>query len=170
MLSRLAKPSATDATQSPADASEATSGGPPIERTAARNQSPAAEKRYPSRPPRPEQPLPGPINLVVGQYDRSPASQAERPQWPSADGVVQDDYAEPEPQPGFLSRMASGARDAIRRIAPRRQPTPEYDLPPDLPVESEMPSAPYLGPEEPIDEALEQRGPARESMLKRWFR
>ena len=170
LLSRLTRPSATEMTQPLVDANESTSGGSPAERTAARSQPAAAGKRYPSSPPRPEQPLPGPINLVVGQYDRSPASQPERPQWPSADGDMQGDFAEPEPQPGFLSRMANGARDAIRRIAPRRQPTPEYDLPPDLPAESEMPSAPYLGPEEPIDEALEQRPPARESMLKRWFR
>lgn len=170
LLARLAKPSATDATQPSADASESTSGVPPIERTVARSRSSAAAKRYSSGPPRAEQPLPGPINLVVGQYDRSPASPSERPQWPSADGVVQDDFAEPEPQPGFFTRMANGARDAIRRMAPRRQPTPEYDLPPDLPAESELPSAPYLGPQEPIDEALEQRPPARESMLKRWFR
>lgn len=170
LLARLAKPSTTDATQPPAGASEATSGAWSAEQAAARSQPAATGKRYASGSPRPEKPLPGPINLVVGQYDRTAGSQAERPQWPPADGVMQDEFAEPEPQPGFLARMANGARDAIRRMAPRRQPTPEYDLPPDLPAESELPSAPNLGPEEPIDEALEQRPPARESMLKRWFR
>jgi hypothetical protein len=170
LLARLANRSTADATEPEADAAPSTSEAPPAEPRIARRQPSAVERRYASGPPRPEGPLPGPINLVVGQYERPPMRQAETPQWPRADAMMEEPYAEPAPQSGFLSRMATGARDALRRIAPSRKPTPEYDLPPDLPAESDAPSAPYLGPEEPIDEAPEQRQPARESMLKRWFR
>ena len=161
LLARLAQPSATDET-TPQAPSESQS---PVQQVARQEPMPSRS----SGPPRSERPLPGPINLVVGQYDRLPGRQDERPQWPRADGMNDEYFAEPAPQPGFLARMAHGAKDAFRRIVPKRKAEFEGELPPEI-DETEIPEMPELGPQEPIDEVLEQRPPARQSLLQRWFR
>lgn len=170
LLARLAKPSAREQTTTSSDAPHAPGDNRPVVQKVARNE-PAARRS--AGLPRSERPLPGPINLVVGQYDRLPARQEERPQWPRSDGMANDEYyAEPPPQPGFFTRMATGAKDAFRRIVPKRQPEFEGDLPPEIDANEQLeyPEVRELGPQEPIDEALEQRPPARQSLLQRWFK
>ena len=167
LLARLGKPAAGQTSDASRPAAERVARNE-AERLA-RHESPSTASAAP-RSPKDNRPLPGPINLVVGQYDRSAGPAEERPQWPRTDAELPDEFAEPAPQPGALARMANNARDAFRRILPRRKPPVEYDLPPDLPDETEIPELPELGPEEPIDEALEQRPPQRQSLIKRWFR
>lgn len=167
LLARLARPSAGGQTTTSNSAPQSPGETRPILQNTARSE-PAARR---SGTPRSERPLPGPINLVVGQYDRLPARQDERPQWPRADGTTNDEYFA-EPPPGFFTRMATGVKGAFRRIVPKRHAEFEGDLPPDIGENEqvEFPEVRELGPQEPIDEALEQRPPARQSLLQRWFK